>query len=70
MAETTEPWHVHVADACSLQAVGKFFAVKLRIMSRSRDSANVDNLLHIVFSKKADEVLYCARRMAYGKNDK
>lgn len=53
----------HIADPGRSQLLRQRIPIKLRIVSRSRDTANIYDTLDAVDPQKPEEVLPCARRM-------
>ena len=57
MPQTTESSHMAVTDSCLLERAGQSIAVELRIMSRSRNGSNIDQLFNAVSEKQSNKFL-------------
>src|SRR5678815_5615808 len=68
-AKAAQGSNVLVADVCCLQRLRQGLAVELRITSRARHSAYVDDQLYVVRQKQSNEVLDGARGVANGTCD-
>ena len=63
MAQASELSQMHVADPRASQLLRQGLSVELRVVSRSRDTANVDDALDAVRPQKCEEIFPCAGRM-------
>ena len=57
MPQTAESSHMAVTDSCLLERAGQRIAVELRIMSRSRNGSNIDQLFDAVSEKQSNKFL-------------
>src|ERR1039457_557196 len=63
MAQAPELSQMHVADPRGSQLLRQGLSVELRVVSRSGDTAYVDDALDAVRPQKCEEVFPCAGRM-------
>src|SRR5271170_7528773 len=63
MTQTTQLFDARVSDFGGLQRCFKSFSIKLGIMSRARNRADVDNPFHAMRVQKLDEFLNWAGRV-------
>ena len=70
MPQPAKAFHMPVADADASQCGGQCVAVELRIMARTRNRANIHQLLDTVCLQQADELIERTRRMADGENQR
>ena len=68
MAQTPELPQMHLANPRGPQLLRQGRSVKLRIVSRSGDTAYVDDMLDAVRSQKPEDVVSCAVRMPNGQD--
>jgi hypothetical protein len=57
--------HVPVVKTSGMQANRQLFPVELRVVTRTRNGAHIDQTLHIVRLEKMDELRHRAGRVPY-----
>ena len=67
-AQSAEPWHVRVVNACVLERCGQLLAAELRVVARLRNLSDVDETLHAVRGQQGDEFIDGPRRVTDSEN--
>ena len=69
MAQATKLSQMHVSDSSASQLCRQVFSIELRVVSRSGDTAYIDDPLDPVCVQKLQEIFPWAVRMPNGQNN-
>jgi hypothetical protein len=65
MPQTAKSSHVPITNPSPLKRAGQPLKVELRVVTRARDRANVDQLVDAVSKQQSNKILQCSSRVSH-----